>query len=250
MDVSAIDSARFVDLIDSPAEDIVMTAAGLDIGGVPVRTANLKLRWPVPHEPLDPDEPFPEILNQVELGVSGDGPSDLALTCVDSGCRASVTIHAAALDGPVISTAGVQVVKLGLDVAPLTSWEFLQGFGVPEQEIGLSAPQDLAIIRQWRAWLDDNGFAGSLGLCEAGALPSLLVWICRCDVRGQRHLSRVEARQRQPVCCASQQRGGSMRRKLGLIGMLTVMGSCTPPLPSSTGAIPGTARREYGRRAA
>lgn len=168
IDVSAIDSARYVELIDSPAEDIVMTAAGLYMGGVPLRTAHLKLRWPVPHEPLDPDEPFPEILNQVRLGVSGDGPSDLAFACEDTGCRASVSIHAAALDGPVISTAGVQVVRLGVDAAPLTAWEFLQGFGVPEQEINMSAPQDLAIIREWRAWLDDNGFTGTLGVCEAG----------------------------------------------------------------------------------
>ena len=98
--------------------------------------------------------------------MSGDGLSDLAFACVDTGCRASVSIHAVALNDPVISMAGVQVVTLGLDVAPLTSWEFLQGFGVPEQEIGLSAPQDLDLLRQWRAWLDDNGFAGSLCVYE------------------------------------------------------------------------------------
>ena len=165
-DVSAIDNARFVDLFDSPAEDIAMTVAGLYLNAVPVRTANLKLRWPVPHEPLDPDEPFPEILNRVVLEMIGDGPSALALTCADSGCRASVTIQAPGLDGTVISTTGVQVVGLGLMVGPLTSWEHLQGFGVPEQEILVRAPQDLDLLRQWRAWLDDNGFAGSLCVYE------------------------------------------------------------------------------------
>lgn len=60
MDVSAVDSARFVNLNSSPTEDVVMTAAGFAIYNVPLRTASLGLRWPVPHEPLDPDEPFPE----------------------------------------------------------------------------------------------------------------------------------------------------------------------------------------------
>ncbi len=165
-DVSAIDSARFVNLISSPAEDIAMTVAGTYISSVPLRSAHLGLRWPVPQEPLDPDEPFPEVLNDVTFVVGGDGPSTLALTCVDSGCRALVSIMAPALNATVVSTAGVQVVTLGLMVGPLTSWEQLQGFGIPENEILVRAPQDLQLLRQWRAWLDDNGFAGSLCVYE------------------------------------------------------------------------------------
>ena len=168
-DISAIDSARDVWLTWSPLEEAVATAAGFDLHAVPLRTAHLGLRWPVPmDEPLDPDEPFAEVLNQVIVEITGDGPTDITLHCVDTGCRARVLIQAAALDEPEIAVGGVQIVILQLAVGPLTSWEFLQGFGVPEQEIRLSAPQDLAIIRAWRAWLDDNGFTGSLATCEDG----------------------------------------------------------------------------------
>lgn len=166
MDVSAIDNARYVELLSSPLDEVAVTVAGIYLSGVPLRTVNLKLRWPVPQEPLDPDEPLPEVLNKVVLQVAGDGPSAVAITCADTGCRASVSIMAAALDATEISIAGVQIVQLGIMVGPLTSWEHLQGFGIPEREIQIRAPQDLELLREWRAWLDDNGFAGSLCVYE------------------------------------------------------------------------------------
>lgn len=105
-------------------------------------------------------------MNHIEIVVTGVGPTGLTLHCVDKGCRAFVFINAPALDATEITTTGVQVLSLGLMVGPLTSWEHLQGFGIPEEEIAIRAPQDLELLRQWRAWLDDNGFAGTLCMYE------------------------------------------------------------------------------------